>query len=200
MKILCVGQNYAKHVAELGSAPNRQPVWFWKPDTAIVEEGGAIRLPSDIGDIHHEVELAVRIGDETGPDGAPVPDAFTVAIDVTARTLQNQDKASGRPWQQAKGYDTFLPLGPWQDAAGVDLQDLRLRLTVNGEVRQDGSTGDMTWPVADLLRLAAGWTTLRPGDILLTGTPHGVSPIVPGDQVVAEVVGHVRGSWRAEAR
>ncbi len=183
MKILCVGQNYAKHVAELGSDRPERPVWFWKPDTAIIGDGDAVRVPAGIGEVHHEVELAVRIGD----DGQP--DAFTVAVDVTARDMQKADKAKGRPWQQAKGYHTFLPLGKWQDAADVDLQQLHLRLTVDGELRQEGTTADMTWTVAELLEHAAAWVTLRPGDILLTGTPHGVGPIEPGQTMVAEIVG-----------
>lgn len=195
MKVLCVGQNYAKHVAEVPGTPTAErPTWFWKPDTAIVHEGDAIRLPTDIGAIHHEVELAVRMG----ADG--VPDAFTVAIDITARDMQNEDKQAGRPWQQAKGYDTFLPLGPWIPANGVDLQGLNLRLAVNGDVRQDGSTADMTWPVAALLAEAAKWTTLHAGDVMLTGTPHGVSALQVGDHVVAEVAGHVSAQWDVAAR
>jgi 2-keto-4-pentenoate hydratase/2-oxohepta-3-ene-1,7-dioic acid hydratase in catechol pathway len=195
VKVLCVGQNYAKHVAEVPGTPSAErPTWFWKPDTAIVLEGEPIRLPTDIGSIHHEVELAIRIGD----DGQP--DAFTVAIDITAREMQSADKKAGRPWQQAKGYDTFLPLGEWNSAAGVNLQDLQLRLSVNGEVRQDGSTSEMTWPIASLLDEAAKWTTLLPGDVLLTGTPHGVSAMAVGDNIVAEVVGQVRREWVVEAR
>lgn len=194
MKVLCVGQNYAKHAAELGSKTPERPIWFWKPDTCIVGDGEAVRVPTDVGAVHHEVELAVRIGD----DGRP--DAFTVAVDVTARDMQTAAKKAGRPWTQAKGYDTFLPLGEWVPAAGVDLQDLRLRLTVDGEVRQDGWTGDMTWDVEALLAAAAEWTTLRPGDVMLTGTPEGVGPLEPGQVMEAVVVGHVRSSHPIDAR
>ncbi len=187
-KILCVGKNYAKHAREMGSETPETPIWFWKPDTSIVGNGDAVMLPAGIGAVHHEVELAIRIG----PDGAP--DAFTVAIDVTARDLQAAAKAAGRPWTQAKGYDTFCPLGAWIPLAGsgVNLDDLQLRLFVDDEVRQDGRTGEMTWNVPDLLRHAATWTTLVPGDILLTGTPEGVGPMEPGQEVVAEIVGHAR--------
>lgn len=194
MKILCVGKNYAKHAAELQSDVPDAPIWFWKPDTALLPDGGTIRVPTDVGAVHHEVELAVRIGE----DGAP--DAFTVALDVTARDLQNEAKQHGWPWDQAKGYDSFLPLGDWVPVDGVDLQALRLRAAVDGDVRQDGSTADMVWSVAELLERAAGWTTLAPGDILLTGTPEGVGPIEPGQAVTAEVVGHVTGTWRVEGR
>lgn len=192
MKVLCVGRNYAKHVKELGGKGNEEPVWFWKPESAIVHDGDPILVPPGIGSVHHEVELAVRISKpmrKTPVDQALRHiDAVTVANDVTARDLQNEAKKTGSPWDQAKGFDTFLPVGAWQPLAG-DLQAMRLRLTVNGQLRQDGSTADMTWPVADLLARASRWTTLQPGDILLTGTPEGVGAIVPGDRVEAELVG-----------
>jgi acylpyruvate hydrolase len=193
MKVLCVGQNYAKHVRELGSTPSASPVWFWKPDSAIIADGAAIELPTGIGSVHHEVELAVRIGKEArrvSPSTALRHlDALTVANDVTARDLQAAAKKDGKPWAQAKGYDTFLPLGAWVPLHARDLQDLQLRLRVDGQVKQDGRTKDMTWPVADLVSLASQWTTLRPGDVLLTGTPDGVGPLTAGNVVEAEVVG-----------
>lgn len=196
MKVLCVGQNYARHVRELGGAAPESPVWFWKPDSAIVGDGAPIEVPAGIGSVHHEVELAVRIGREARRIEAAQAlrhlDALTVANDVTARDLQAAAKKAGRPWAQAKGYDTFLPLGAWQPLAGRDLQALRLRLAVNGQARQDGSTADMTWPVTQLVALASQWTTLRPGDVLLTGTPEGVGPLVPGDAVECEIAGVAR--------
>jgi 2-keto-4-pentenoate hydratase/2-oxohepta-3-ene-1,7-dioic acid hydratase in catechol pathway len=193
MKVLCVGQNYAKHVRELGGTAPEAPVWFWKPDSAIIADGQPIELPPGIGAVHHEVELAVRIGREarrvTAKDAVRHLDALTAANDVTARDLQTAAKKAGRPWAQAKGYDTFLPLGAWVPLANRDLQALRLRLAVNGQPRQDAATKDMTWPVAELVALASQWTTLRPGDVLLTGTPDGVGPLAAGDKVEAEVVG-----------
>jgi 2-keto-4-pentenoate hydratase/2-oxohepta-3-ene-1,7-dioic acid hydratase in catechol pathway len=199
MKVLCVGRNYARHARELGQAVPESPIWFWKPDSAIIGEGEPIVLPAGIGDVHHEVELAVRIGrDARRIDGAEAlehVDAFTVANDVTARDLQQQAKAKGEPWARAKGFDTFLPLGAWQPFRvrdGVDLQALDLHLAVDGQVRQAGSTSDMVWSVAALLAKASTWTTMRAGDILLTGTPEGVGPMRPGQKVVCELVGHVR--------
>lgn len=196
MKVLCVGRNYVRHVKELGGQGGERPVWFWKPDTAVVGDGEPVAVPAGIGAVHHEVELAVRVAGELRrvPAAAALRhvDALTVAVDVTARDLQDEAKRAGAPWDQAKGYDTFLPLGPWVPLAGHDLQALRLRLSVNGQVRQDGSTADMTWPVAELLARASQWTTLRPGDVLLTGTPEGVGPIVPGDRMEAEAVGVAR--------
>lgn len=192
MKILCVGQNYAKHVRELGGQAPESPVWFWKPDSAIIQDGQAIELPAGVGAVHHEVELAVRIHRLarriTPREALRHLDAATVANDVTARDLQSAAKKAGKPWTQAKGYDTFLPLGPWAPLP-PDLQALTLRLSVNGQERQLGSTRDMTWPVAELLALASQWTTLNPGDVLLTGTPEGVGPLAAGNVVDAEVVG-----------
>lgn len=196
MKVLCVGRNYAKHVRELGGKGTERPVWFWKPESAIVHDGQAVAVPAGVGAVHHEVELAVRIAKPLRKVAAANAfahiDALTVAVDVTARDLQDEAKRAGAPWDQAKGYDTFLPLGPWQPLAGRDLQALQLRLAVNGQAKQDGRTADMTWPVAELLARASQWTTLMPGDVLLTGTPDGVGPIVPGDRMDAEVVGVAR--------
>lgn len=178
MKILCVGKNYAKHAAEMGGATPEEPIWFWKPDTAIIQPGDAVRIPAGIGEVHHEVEWAVRVG----ADGQP--DAMTVALDMTARDVQAKAKKAGRPWAQAKGYDTFLPLGPWVPFTPGPHD---LRLTVDGQVRQAGSTGDMTWSLDALLAHAATWTTLKEGDVLLTGTPEGVGPVTPGQRLVASL-------------
>lgn len=198
MKVLCIGSNYARHVREMGQAPATEPVWFWKPDTAIVGDGDAVAIPDGIGAVHHEVELAVRIGREArrvaASDALGHVDAFTVAVDVTARDLQRAAKEQGLPWTMAKGFDTFLPMGrpvAWSPD-GPDLQDLRLRLAVGDEVRQDGTTADMRWDVASILERATAWTTLRAGDWVLTGTPEGVGPIVPGQVMDAEVAGHTR--------
>ncbi len=184
MKILCVGQNYAKHAAEMGSVTPESPIWFWKPDSAIIRDGEAVRLPAGIGAVHHEVELAVRIG----ADGRPAD--MTVAVDVTARDLQNKAKQNGHPWAMAKGFDSFLPLGEWVPAQHLD--DQHLVLSVDGEMRQRGHTQRMTWGVDALLEHAASWVTLREGDILLTGTPEGVGPIQSGQTMVAELAGHAR--------
>lgn len=195
MKILCVGRNYARHVQELGGPASAQPVWFWKPESAILSDGERVVLPAGIGAVHHEVELAVRVARRLRrtpmTEALRHIDALTVAVDVTARDLQDEAKKTGAPWDQAKGYDTFLPLGAW-GPVDRDPQDIQLRLTVNGEVRQDGHTGAMTWSVAELLAQASQWTTLEPGDVVLTGTPEGVGAIQPGDTMEAEAVGVAR--------
>jgi acylpyruvate hydrolase len=195
VKILCVGRNYPAHAKEMGGTGREEPVWFWKPESAIVGDGEAVAVPPGVGAVHHEVELAVRVG-RSARRVAPAQalrhlDAATVAVDVTARDLQLAAKKAGNPWAQSKGYDTFLPLGEWQPLPR-DLQAIQLRLKVNGQVRQDGSTASMTWGVDRLLAAASAWTTLEPGDVLLTGTPEGVGPIAPGDAMEAEAAGLAR--------
>jgi 2-keto-4-pentenoate hydratase/2-oxohepta-3-ene-1,7-dioic acid hydratase in catechol pathway len=191
-----VGRNYAKHARELGNAVPAQagtPIWFWKPDSAIIADGEAIEIPASLGAVHHEVELALRIAKPVrrmdGPSALRCIDAITVANDLTARELQQAAQKAGLPWAQAKGYDTFLPLGKWMNHDGRDLPDLRLKLWVGDELRQDGWTGDMIHKVPDLLAHASTWTTLKPGDIVLTGTPDGVGPVVAGKKVRCEIPG-----------
>ncbi|MEA3189806.1 MAG: acylpyruvate hydrolase [Thermoplasmata archaeon] len=193
MKVLAVGRNYAKHARELGNAVPESPIWFWKPDSAIIPDGEAIELPAGIGPVHHEVELAVRLGKPARRLDAAAAlrcvDAITVANDLTARDLQEKAKKAGLPWAQAKGYDTFLPLGAFQEWDGRDLQQMELRLSIDGQVRQHGQTRDMVFGVGALLAHASSWTTLRPGDVLLTGTPDGVGPVAAGQRVRCELVG-----------
>lgn len=187
VKILCVGRNYVKHAKELGNtAPpaSGTPIWFWKPESAIIQDGDTIELPSGIGPVHHEVELALRIGKSmrhvSRQEALGFVDGITVANDLTARDLQQAAAKAGLPWAQAKGYDTFLPMGAWQEVADRNLQNLELKLWVNDELRQNGNTRDMVFDVQALLAHASSWTTLKPGDILLTGTPEGVGPLAPG--------------------
>lgn len=196
MKVLCVGRNYAKHAQEMGNAVPESPIWFWKPESAIVQDGGDLVLPNGIGAVHHEVELAVRIAARARRVAPPQAlrhiDAVTVANDATARELQQKAQKAGLPWAQAKGYDTFLPLGawqPWRASDGVDLQQQHLRLAIEGSVKQDGSTRNMLFGVAQLIAHASTWTTLEAGDILLTGTPDGVGPMPAGSTVELELAG-----------
>lgn len=184
MTILCVGKNYAKHADEMGDGRPMEPIWFLKPESAIASNW--VEIPDGIGEVHHEVELALKIGRDPFEINA-----FTVALDMTARDLQAKAKAEGKPWTQSKGYDTFLPLGEWITPRGVDLQNLRLRCWVDDELRQDGTTADMTWSIPELLRQAAKWIHMQPGDILLTGTPEGVGPVKPGQTIRAEIQHHV---------
>lgn len=192
-KILCIGRNYAAHIKELGNETPDAPVIFSKPATAVIVDGEQIVIPPYSQDCHHEAELAVLIGarvKDVAPENALATVAgYGVAIDLTLRDVQAQLKAKGLPWDIAKGFDTACPLSTFAPAAAVaDPQQLRIRLTVNGELRQDGTTDMMITPVAQLISYLSGIFTLEPGDVILTGTPAGVSAISSGDRLAAEVV------------
>jgi 2-keto-4-pentenoate hydratase/2-oxohepta-3-ene-1,7-dioic acid hydratase in catechol pathway len=187
-KVVCVGRNYAEHAAERGAAVPDEPVIFLKPSTAVIGPGAAIVLPSEAGDVHHEAELAVVVGTVSrrvaAEDAAGHILGYTAANDVSARDLQKKDGQ----WARAKGFDTFCPLGPAIETE-LDPADLRIGCSVNGETRQDATTADMVFGVAELFAFITRVMTLLPGDVILTGTPAGVGPIRPGDRVEVEIEG-----------
>lgn len=196
-KILCIGRNYREHIRELGNEIPSAPVIFSKPSSSIIFDGETIAIPAYSKDCHHEAELAVLIGVRV--KDIPVSEALSavcgygVALDLTLRDVQNELKNKGLPWDIAKGFDTACPLSVFVPAAVVaDPQNLRIRLTVNGELRQDGTTDGMITPVAELISYLSGIFTLEPGDLILTGTPSGVSAIHSGDILVAEIVDQVK--------
>jgi 2-keto-4-pentenoate hydratase/2-oxohepta-3-ene-1,7-dioic acid hydratase in catechol pathway len=187
-KVVAVGKNYREHASEMGGEAPREPLLFLKPNTSVIGPGDAIVLPPQSSQVEHEGELAVVIGKIA--KSVPAENAldyvfgYTVANDVTARDLQ---KADGQ-WARAKGFDTFCPLGP---VIETDLETLggALETRVNGEVRQSGSLSDMVHSVADIIAYSSSVWTLLPGDVILTGTPAGVGPIVDGDSVAVEISG-----------
>lgn len=188
-KVLCVGMNYAAHAAELGSEVPAEPLIFAKPATAVIGPGAAIRLPTQSREVHHEAELAVVIGRlirKAAPDEAlDAVLGYTCANDVTARDLQRRDGQ----WTRAKGFDTFCPLGPWIDTDADPATGLGLRCRVNGELRQEATTADLIFGVAQLVSHVAAFATLLPGDVVLTGTPPGVGELRDGDTVDVEIDG-----------
>jgi len=191
-KILCIGRNYADHIKELGNEMPERPVIFMKPASSVIGEGEEIVIPAYSSDCHHEAELALLIG--TGGKDIPSAEAmqhlagFGVAIDLTLRDVQAEQKKKGLPWEIAKGFDTACPLSAFVPATSVaNPQDLRITLTVNGEPRQDGSTALMIHRMPELISYLSSIFTLMPGDVILTGTPAGVGPIKSGDLVVAEI-------------
>ena len=193
-KILCIGRNYSEHIKELGNAPPEAPVIFIKPASSVIGEGEAIVIPPYSHDCHHEAELALLIG-RKGKD-IPADQAmgsiagYGVGIDLTLRDVQSELKKKGLPWEIAKGFDTSCPLSAFVEASGVaDPQNLRIRMTVNGEVRQDGNTSMMIHRIPSIISYMSGRFTLEPGDVILTGTPAGVSRIVSGDHLTAEIPG-----------
>jgi 2-keto-4-pentenoate hydratase/2-oxohepta-3-ene-1,7-dioic acid hydratase in catechol pathway len=187
-KIVCVGRNYAAHAAEHGSDVPDEPLIFLKPPSAIIAHEQPVILPKLSQRVEHEAELAVVIGKRARKiDPAEAFDhvlGYTCANDVTARDLQFSDGQ----WSRAKGFDTFGPLGPWI-VTGLNISDLRVACKVNGDVRQEATTADMVFDVPTLIAYVTAAMTLEPGDLLLTGTPSGVSPLAAGDVVEVEIEG-----------
>jgi 2-keto-4-pentenoate hydratase/2-oxohepta-3-ene-1,7-dioic acid hydratase in catechol pathway len=187
-KIVAVGRNYRAHAAELGNSVPAEPLLFLKPPSAIVGPGDAIELPPQSARVEHEAELGVVIGRrlrDAGPEEAlAAVFGVTCVNDVTARDLQRADVQFTR----GKGFDTFCPVGPALVEC-PDPSDLAVVARVNGVVRQSGRTRDMIFPVATLLAFISGVMTLEPGDLVSTGTPEGVGPLVVGDVVEVEVEG-----------
>lgn len=193
-KIVCVGQNYREHIREMLSEEPTEPVLFLKPSTALVGDGDDIMVPEGIGTVHHEVELALIIGREGKDilegDSLSYVSHVSVLNDITARDLQNKARKAGLPWALSKGMDSFAPLGrPVPLSEVPDIHGLDLELRVNGELRQKGNTAQMIFPPERLISYISRFMTLQEGDIIATGTPSGVGPLVPGDVVVATVHG-----------
>lgn len=191
-KIACIGRNYAEHIKELGNKIPDKPVLFIKPPSSIVASGGTVVIPTYSSECHHEIELAVLIGKEA--KGVSIEEAldhvsgYGVALDLTLRDVQNAQKAKGLPWEISKAFDTSCPLSAFVPVDQVtDPQNLQLKLTVNGQVRQDGNSSDMMRTVAELIAAVSAYFTLEEGDILLTGTPAGVDRIIGGDQLEATI-------------
>jgi len=193
-KVIGVGRNYADHAAELGNEVPKEPLIFIKPSTSVIGPNDAIRLPPQSHRVEEEAELAVVIGatgarrvDRAGAEKAIF--GYTVGNDVTARDLQRSDPQ----WTRAKGFDSFCPIGPWI-VTDLDVGDLEIRCEVGRsrdamEVRQIGRTKDMVFDVPTLVSYVSHVMTLLPGDIILTGTPAGVSQILPGETVSVSIQG-----------
>lgn len=193
-KVVCVGNNYADHIKEMGSQVSAEPVVFIKPETALCDIRQPLAIPKDQGAVHHEIELAVLIGtplkQATEDRVANAIAGYAIALDLTLRDLQTKFKAAGQPWEKAKGFDGscpisgFIPVSEFGDAQQADL-----RLLVNGETRQEGNTHNMLTPLLPLIAYMSRYFTLRAGDIILTGTPQGVGPLKAGDEIVATLNG-----------
>jgi len=187
-KLVCVGRNYAAHAAEHHAAVPDEPMLFLKPPSAVIAHGAPIQIPAGIGRVDHEAELAVIIGRRARrvrrEDALHYVLGYTCANDVSARDFQQKDGQ----WGRAKGFDTFCPLGP-VIATDLDPSRLAVRARVNGELRQNGNTADMVFDVPFLIAFISAVMTLEPGDVILTGTPEGVSPLNEGDVVQIEVEG-----------
>jgi 2-keto-4-pentenoate hydratase/2-oxohepta-3-ene-1,7-dioic acid hydratase in catechol pathway len=187
-KVVCVGRNYAAHAEELGNDVPKEPLIFLKPNTSVIGPRDGIVYPEQTNDLHFEGELAIVIGricrDLPKERVNEVIFGYTIANDVTARDLQKSDGQ----WARAKGYDTFCPLGPWISTE-FDASDVRVSTELNGEPKQDGRTSQFIFDIPEVLAYITSFTTLLPGDVVLTGTPAGVGPMLPGDEVSVSVEG-----------
>jgi fumarylpyruvate hydrolase len=189
-RILCVGRNYAAHRREMGGDDRDPPFFFSKPADAVVPLGGPIAYPAATGDLHHEVELVAALG--AGGADVAVADAlrlvfgYGVGVDLTRRDLQSAAKAKAQPWEAAKGFDQSAPISAIRPLSG-HAPSGRIWLSVNSQVRQDAPLTDMIWNVAEIIAQASRLWRLAAGDLIFTGTPEGVGPLVRGDKVHAEI-------------
>jgi len=193
-RIYCVGRNYAEHIREMGNDERDPPFFFAKPADAVVVGGASIPYPPQTNDFQHEVELIVAIGKD-GSDIA-VESAlehvygYAVGLDMTRRDLQAVAKKAGRPWEMAKAFDHSAPIGTIEPASAIGHPASgAISLKVNGEVRQTGDLGDQIWSVSEAIAYLSQFVTLKAGDLIMTGTPAGVSAVVAGDVLEGTIEG-----------
>ncbi len=202
-KVVCVGRNYAAHAKELNNPVPTEPLLFIKPGSCVVALDDSFSIPNDErGAVHYEAEIAVLIGKPLSrkPNAEEVLDAisgFAPALDLTLRELQDQLKAKAYPWEVAKSFDGACVLAPFVPGDAVaDLTDLGIRLSLNGELRQDGNSRDMLNPILPLIQHICGHFSLQAGDVILTGTPVGVGPLSAGDVLDLQLLDHSSFSAR----
>jgi len=199
-RIYCVGQNYRAHAQEMGASGREPPFFFCKPADAI-SQAATLPYPSMTRELHHEVELVVALG-SAGRDVAPANAlslvfGYGVGVDLTRRDLQAVAKKAGRPWATSKGFDNSAAMSPVQPVGLCGHPaDAVIRLAVNGQLRQQGSTADMIWSVPEIIAELSRYFELQAGDLIFTGTPPGVAPLQHGDQVECEITGIARLEFR----
>ena len=188
MKIICIGRNYAEHAKELNNTLPEEPVFFLKPDTAISKNNQPFFYPDFSNDIHHEIELVVkinRLGKNIEEKFAPkYYNEITLGIDFTARDLQQKCKEKGLPWEKAKAFDGSAPLGNFVSKSSFEnLNEISFHLNLNGNTVQKGNTANMIFSVDAVISYVSKFITLKNGDLIFTGTPAGVGPVKPGDSL-----------------
>ncbi len=193
-KIICLLRSYAAHAREMNNKVPEKPRFFLKPPSSLLESGGMVIIPTGSTTVHHEVELVVVIGKKGKEiryeDAKDHILGFMVGLDITARDIQLEAKKEGLPWTEAKGYDTFAPVGnEIMDAHYHDWRSRSIWLDVNGKRRQESNTDLLLWPVERIISDLSHIMTLEEGDMIMTGTPSGVGPLVPGDIVKAGIEG-----------
>jgi 2-keto-4-pentenoate hydratase/2-oxohepta-3-ene-1,7-dioic acid hydratase in catechol pathway len=193
MKIICIGRNYRDHALELNNDVPTEPVIFLKPDSALLLNNKPFFIPEFSNDVHHEVELVVRInklGRHIEPKFAHTYyDEIALGIDFTARDLQSTLKKKGLPWELAKAFDQSAVLGSFVPLGNRNIQDLHFTLLKNGQPVQNGHTADMLFPVDEIIAFVSKYFTLKIGDLIYTGTPAGVGPVAIGDRLTGLLEG-----------
>lgn len=194
MKILCIGRNYVDHIKELNNEKPDAPVIFMKPDSAILRMNQPFYYPGFTKDIHHEIEVVVKFN----AHGKNIQRKFAhkyfdeigLGVDLTARDLQSQFKAKGLPWELAKGFNGSAPVSKFFAKKEYDdIQNLDFKLEINGEIRQQGNTQQMIYPIDEIIEYVSKFITIKKGDLLFTGTPKGVGPIAIGDNIKGYLAG-----------
>jgi 2-keto-4-pentenoate hydratase/2-oxohepta-3-ene-1,7-dioic acid hydratase in catechol pathway len=198
LRIFCIGRNYVEHVRELNNPMPARPVVFMKPSSSLVRPGETVRFPSHGTELHHETEVVVEIGKEGKPSTENEAEAFihglTLGLDLTLRDVQREMKAKGLPWELSKSFDQSAPLGdmvPYREPLRYDA--IRFACYVNGDKRQEGTSGDMIFPIPRLIMEVGKVWSFHPGDLIFTGTPAGIGPLEPGDRI--EISSPQLGSW-----
>ena len=194
-RIYCVGRNYAAHAVEMGFDPDKEaPFFFQKNPDNLVPGGGEFPYPPASGDVHHEIELVVAL--HKGGTDIPVEDAlnhvfgYAVGLDMTRRDLQGEAKKLGRPWEVGKAFEQSAPCAEIVPATAIGHPDSgAVRLTVNGDLRQEGDLNQLIWKVPEMVSYLSGFFALQPGDLIFSGTPSGVGPVVRGDRLHGEIAG-----------
>ncbi|AQR62017.1 fumarylacetoacetate hydrolase [Brevundimonas sp. LM2] len=193
-RLFCIGRNYAAHAREMGNDPDREPPFFFTAwAEAVVPDGRVIAYPQATADYHYEAELVVAIGasgrNVTAEQAPAMIYGYAVGLDMTRRDVQAEAKDAGRPWDAAKNVEQSKPLGPIHPKADLDPSTGTIALTVNGAPRQTGELSDMIWSVPEVIAHLSTFYRLQPGDLIYTGTPAGVGPVVEGDVIVATIDG-----------
>lgn len=202
-KVVCVGRNYADHAAELNNPIPTEPMLFIKPATSVVDLALPFKVPEGLGSVHFETEMSILIGETLSSsnesEAAKAIAGVGLGLDLTLRDLQSKLKEKGHPWEKAKAFDGSCPLSGFVKPDQIaDLQDVEIKLTVNGEVRQHGNSSHMLNQVLPLIGYISQFFTLLPGDVVLTGTPAGVGPVLPGDKLQVELGNLITVTTEAE--
>lgn len=193
-RVYCIGRNYAAHSIEMGDDPDRDPPFFFQKNPNNLDPSGEFPYPSQSTDVHYEAEMAVAL--KEGGTNIPVDKAldhvfgYALSLDMTRRDLQGEAKKKGRPWEVGKAFERSAPIGPLHPVSEVGHPSAgRLELTVNGEIKQEGDLNQMIWKVPEMISYLSDYFELAPGDVILSGTPAGVGPVVKGDVMVVTIEG-----------